>query len=349
MPEPQVQTAPVESQEGKKKQTLLWVLLVVLVLALIGLFCYWYFVQKPKNVESTADEQADNADNGDEDEITWLDYSDDETDVTFKYPEGGVVTGGLDDDEEICKGTRECFEYVITYGELEFTITGITGIGGESVSPGRPYIVISGTQHEGLAREAVDDGDETLVSGDYYQFEQGPLTGVTGVWLSFDIQADEPSELLSSLLTVADSIAASYYGVELNAQYEYGKFYIMDNSTIVSVANDGEEDIVFETGGYEDDESMDVFIASDDFSYLGISTRIGIGPEQYFYILNVEGNELVEIDGDNHWENAGDYPLWMNDHQVISYSPSDNKYYKYDVTALTRTVLTDAEYEQYIE
>lgn len=346
-------TVPVTEEQSKippsekdTKQKILWIVFAVAILILIGLGAYYFLSKTPKTVDQGADQQDDTQEDGEDteaQELVWLDFSDDLTGITFKYPDGAVITGGVQEEEDICKGTTDCFEFTIAYEGLELKFTGVTGIGGEPTSPGRSYIVISGHQHSGLARNAYLPEGVEKITGGYFEFDRGPLIDVSAIWISFTV----PPVDFDKLIEIADAIAVSYYGVSLNDIYEYGRFYLSGARTIIKVDENGQEETVFYAGSYEQNEKLDFFVASDDFNYLAISTRIGQGPEEYLYIYDVGNDSLIEIDGENHWEKIGDYPFWISEHEVLCFSLE--KVYKYDMQALTRTEITTDEYDSYLE
>lgn len=292
--------------------------------------------------EDEGDEEAE--DNEDQDvakEVSWETFSDDETEVEFDYPEGAEITGGVDHTEEICKDTNSCFEYTVEYQELTVTITGVTGIGGMPTSPGEKYLIISGSQHEGLGRSIDVDAEGGAISGSYFEYTEGPLVPVPAVWVRFSVVPDSFDDLSG----IADQIACSFYDLDRNSEYVYGMTYT-NGRGVYWVDEDGESEVVFYAGIYHDNENMDDSIVSPNSDYIAVCSRIGNTAEQYLYVYNVAADELLEIGGENNWGKIGEYPVWISDTEFVYYGTEVP--YKFDVTGPSQTELAQDEYLEYV-
>jgi hypothetical protein len=279
--------------------------------------------------------------------INWLTYSNsDYPDLSFEYPEGSTIS--LETESGGVCTPEECFTITVEWEDIVVEVNQITGIGGMASYAGSKFRILyegdvdgwymSG-DYEGVSAIHVHEGGEFKIR--YWLLLEGDIGPVQARTMMITLPEDE----FEDYKDIVDKIGTSIYGVEPMEEEKWCvAYYDYDNEILYGVNEDG---TIFEilsefTQPNESYSNMRVNEARDK---VAITSVIGNGPEFRLQFYDLE--DQATILGTD-FETTGMYAQkWIDNTTLVDYSGSD--YRMYDLDTETMSVITQVEYDGYVD
>lgn len=303
--------------------------------------------------DDSSDESEEDQEDADEEEdvlsvegINWLTYSNsDYSDLSFEYPEGSTVSLETNSDG-VCT-PEECFTVTVEWEDITVEVNQITGIGGMASYAGSKFrIVYEGDvdgwymsgDYEGVSAIHVHEGGEFKIR--YWLLLEGDIGPVQARTMMITLPEDE----FEDYKDIVDKIGTSIYGVEPMEEEKWcAAYYDYENEILYGVNEDG---TVFEilSEFTQPNESYSNMLVNEARDKVAITSIIGNGPEFRLQFYDLENKETI-LGTD--FESTGMYAQkWVDNTTLVDYSGSD--YRMYDLASESMSVITQVEYDGYV-